>query len=111
MKKIETIKSPDIFNDVIQNGKKIKSKYFILCHKENEDKLLFGVAVGKKVGNAVTRNKVKRQLRNIIDNNKMLFKKNHFYIIIGKKECLDLTFKEMNNDINKLLLKEKNYEK
>lgn len=111
MKKIETIKSPDIFNDVIKNGNKIKSKYFVICNKKNDDKLLFGVAVGKKVGNAVIRNKIKRQLRNIIDQNKLLFKNNHFYIIIGKKECLDLTFEEMNNNIKELLLKEKNNEK
>ena len=111
MKKKETIKSPIIFDDVIKNGFKLKSKYFIICTKENVQKTLFGVAVGKKIGNAVTRNKLKRQIRNIIDNNKMLFKKDRFYIIIGRKECLDITFEEMNNELKKLLLKEKNDEK
>ena len=47
----------------------------------------------------------------IIDNNKMLFKKDRFYIIICRKECLDITFEEMNNELKKLLLKEKDDEK
>lgn len=111
MKKKETIKSPIIFDDVIKNGFKKKSKYFIICTKENLNKTIFGIAVGKKIGNAVTRNKLKRQVRNIIDNNKMLFKKDRFYIIICRKECLDITFEEMNNELKKLLLKEKDDEK
>ena len=113
MKKIETIKSTRKFNDIIQNSNKVKSKYFILCSELNKESTnpMFGVAVGKKVGNAVTRNKIKRQIRNIIDNNKKLFKKNTFYIIIGKKECKNAHFIDMNNDLEKLLKKGAKYEK
>lgn len=112
MKKIETVKSTNLFNDIIQKGNKVKSRYFILCYVKNDlNKNYFGVAVGKKVGNAVIRNKLKRQIRNLIDENKLLFKKSYNYIIIGKKECLNATFENMNNDLKKMISKGENHEK
>ena len=75
MKRTEMIKRHESFDDIIKNGKQVKTKYFVLCSKENDvNKTLFGVAVSKKVGNAVIRNALKRRYRNIIDNNKLLFK-------------------------------------
>lgn len=113
MKKIETVKSSLIFNDIINHGNKVATPYFIICSAKNnkEDKNLFGVAVGTKVGNAVTRNKLKRQIRRIIDNNKLLFQKNMIYIIIGKKECLKAKFDDMDKIMREALLKGEKNEK
>lgn len=112
MKKKEILKNNDLFNYIINNGNKTSTEYFVICkYNKNLDHPLFGVAVGKKVGNAVTRNKVKRQIRNIIDLNKDLFNNNYIYIIIGKKKCLEANFNDMNLCLNKYLLKEKNHEK
>lgn len=107
MKKYETIKSTRKFNEIINIGNKVKSKYFILCSVENNDIdfPMFGVAVGKKTGNAVERNKIKRQIRHLVNNNKKLFKNNRFYIIIGKKECKNVNFSLLEKDFEKLLLK------
>ena len=52
----------------------------------------FGLSVGKKIGNAVTRNKVKRQIRSMID--QIYFKNNFNCIIIVKKSYLNHTFNE-----------------
>ena len=112
MKKINIVKSNREFNEVINKGIKHKNTIFCLYILNNDYRYnRYGIAVSKKIGNAVTRNKLKRQVRNIIDNNKMLFKKDRFYIIICRKECLDITFEEMNNELKKLLLKEKDDEK
>jgi len=106
MKKKDIVKSKIIFNDIIKKGVRNTNKYFVICSViKDEDIPKFGIAVGKKLGNAVTRNKIKRQLRNIIDNNKILFKNNHNYIIIVKKEILILSFQEMNNELVKLIKK------
>ena len=93
MKRFEMVKSHDEFNEIINKGKKYKNKYFIVfVVKKNPLKPQFGIAVGKKVGNAVVRNKLKRQVRNIVDNNKFLFKNSYNYIIMVKKECLDIPY-------------------
>jgi ribonuclease P protein component len=106
MKKRDILKSNIIFNDIINNGKRNQNKYFVICSvKKDFEKNNYGIAVGKKVGNAVIRNKIKRQVRNIIDINKYLFPNFHNYIIICKKEVTNLSFKEMNDNFIDLLNK------
>ena len=52
----------------LKNLNEVNYKDYIIYIERKEDVgYHFGLSVGKKVGNAVTRNKVKRQLRSIID--------------------------------------------
>lgn len=104
MKKFEIVKEHYEFDNIINEGKSIGNKVFsIYFLKHDEEYPKFGIAVGKKIGNAVTRNKYKRIIRNIIDNNKLLFKKDYDYIIIIKRKCLDLSFKELNDNLSELV--------
>ena len=106
MKKREIVKSKILFNDIINKGIKRSNKYYIIYSMSKDYiKNNYGIAVGKKVGSAVTRNKIKRQLRNIIDNNKNLFSNYHNYIIIVKKEVLNLSFNNMEEEFIKLIKK------
>lgn len=104
MKKYEVVKEKRRFDTIINTGKYIKNDIYVIYFLNNDvDFSKFGLAVGKKIGNAVVRNNYKRKLRNIIDNNKLLFKNNRDYIIILKRKCLDVSFDEMNNSLNTLL--------
>lgn len=104
MKKYEIVKEHTEFDDIIAKGRYKKNKHFVIYNKEsNFSYPRFGIAVGKKIGNAVTRNKFKRQIRMIINNNKNLFKNNQDYIIIVKKSSLDLTYTELNDNLVELL--------
>ena len=108
MKKAETIKSKKDFSDIIKTGKYIKMNCYILYYKDNSlDKSRFGIAISNKIGNAVTRNRLKRQTREIIFALKSLFKNNRDYIIMIRKECLNISFKE-RLDIFEKKLKENN---
>ncbi len=112
MKKRDVVKSNTLFNDIINNGVRLKNKYYMVCYLEKDYlKNNYGIAVGKKVGHAVIRNKIKRQVRNIIDNNYKLFKNHRNYIIICKKEILDLDFKEREKELISLLNKGEKDEK
>lgn len=89
MKKINVVKSNEDFNNIMKTGKCLKNYYFILYYKENNlNKYRFGITVGKKVCNAVNRNKLKRKVRNILDNHKNLYSNTKDYIIIIRKSCL-----------------------
>lgn len=104
MKRYEMVKSHKDFNNIINNGKYKKNSYFVLYYINNETTYPhFGLAVGKKLGNAVKRNKYKRQLRMIIDNNKKFFNKNKDYIIMIKKDCDNLSYNDMNNELSSLI--------
>ncbi len=112
MKKRDVVKSNLLFNDIINKGHKLSNKYFIIYYKEKDiSKNNYGIAVGKKVGNAVTRNHLKRQIRNIITNNMEVFPKFHNYIIIIKKEALNIPYQEIENKLLNLIKKENNNEK
>ena len=69
MKRYEMVKKHEDFNEIINHGQKLGGKYIIIFSKSKEyPKPNFGIAIGKKCGNAVVRNKLKRRIRNIIDN-------------------------------------------
>ncbi len=103
MKKINIVKRNEEFNNVLKSGKCVKNKYFILYYKKNDLGLYrFGISVPKKICNAVNRNKLKRKVRNIIDNSKNLYPKQEDYIIIVRKSCLDEDYKILEDNLRNL---------
>ena len=109
MRRFEMVKKHEDFSNIINNGSKTTSKYFLIFKLPKEFiKPNFGIAIGKKVGNAVLRNKLKRQVRNIIDNNRFLFKNYYNYIIMIKKEAAIAPYKILKNELENVLRKDKN---
>ena len=107
MKRVETIKDQKVFNDIIKNGHFIKNDFFVIYNKEREDeKIQFGIAISNKVGKAYIRNKLKRQVRFIIDQNRNLFKNNNNYIIIIRKSCPNAKYNELEDALVSLLEKQ-----
>lgn len=108
MKKYEIVKTHEEFDNIIKTGKKKKNAIFILYQKPNDERIArFGIAVGKKIGNAVFRNKQKRRLRMILTNQKKEFSKGFDYIIIMKEKSKELNYIELEKKLLELL-KEKN---
>lgn len=104
MKKINIIKKNSDFNRIIESKQFIKNRYFVLYYNRNNDKIShFGISVGTKIGNAVTRNKLKRQVRNIIDEDKKYYSNGIDYIIMVRKTCLSISYQEMKESLLKLL--------
>ena len=65
----------------------------------------FGISVSKKLGNAVYRNKYKRQLRFIIDKYKKNYQNGTDYIIIIRNGYIDLDFESKEKDFIYLIEK------
>lgn len=104
MKKIEMIKSHQEFSNIIKKEKYIKNKEFsIYIRKGKYEFPHFGIAVSKKLGNAVTRNKLKRRMRVIIDEYKKTLNENKDYIIIMKENVKNLTFQELQKSFQSLV--------
>ncbi len=106
MKKYETIKSHDEFNKLINNGKYIKNEYFVIYYdKSSRDSTYpkFGIAISTKFGKSYIRNKYKRRVRSLIEQNKKLFKNNTDYIIMIRKTCINIKYKTMLESFNNLV--------
>lgn len=111
MKKINILKNSRDFDRIIKQNKPYKYKdYIIYLEKNTNDTYKFGLSVGKKIGNAVSRNKVKRQLKSIIDQKD--YQNNFNCIIIVGKGINERVFNERKENLlialkNLNLIKEK----
>ena len=98
MKKINIIKESREFDRIIQNIKPYKYKDYIIFVEKNENSIYkFGISVGKKVGNAVVRNKIKRRIKAIID--KKDYQNNFNCIIIVGRGINVKKYEEIENNL------------
>ena len=102
--KITSLSKNEDFKSIL-GGKKISNKYVTIFfgHLKDKNKKIFNISfvTKKKIGNAVKRNKIKRRLRNIMnDASKNIFLNlNYSYLLIAKKSMLD----ERYNKVKKTL--------
>lgn len=106
MKKEYRIKKNKEIEEILKNKKYYTSPYFIIYKKFNETShFRYAISVGKKIGNAVTRNRIKRQVTAIIDNLNIDIDNNIDIFIIVRTKVLDIDYENMKNNIKYLLLK------
>ena len=97
--KILALSKNEEFKSLLKN-KKISNKYatifFGVLNNKDKKKLNISFVTKKKIGNAVKRNKIKRRLRNIMNDaiKKISIKFNYSYLVIAKPTMLK---KEFNN--------------
>ena len=102
MKKANILKENRDFNRIIKDGTPFKYKdYIIYVEKKDPSIYKFGFSVGKKIGNAVVRNKIRRRLKNILDRKD--YKNNFNCIIIVGRGILSRNFEEMSLSLFKAL--------
>ena len=92
------LKKDSDFRKVYKHGKSFANRNLVMYILDNKsDSTRVGISVSKKVGNAISRNKIKRRLKNIID--KKDYKNNFNCIIIVGKGILFRSFEEMSNNL------------
>ena len=88
-------------------GRKISNKYLTIFFKRLSGKsnkyLNISFVAQKKLGNAVKRNKIKRRLRNIMNQILKISKLNlnYSYLIIAKKNIISASFSDIKEIISK----------
>ena len=103
MKVINRIKKNEDFALAIKTGRSIRADSFVLHIKKNElTHARVGVSVSKKLGNAVVRNHIKRQIRSMCEAH-VDYSKSVDIVIVARHPYLDRTYQE-NSDILKLYL-------
>lgn len=106
MNKKYIIKESTIFDDVINTGNKNSNELYTIFYKKYDKSITkYGFAIGKKSGNAVNRNLIKRQIKSIIQKNKLLFSNGYYYIIMVRKGFLEAKFEDKEKSLIKLIEK------
>ena len=102
--KIFALSKNEEFKNLLKQ-KKISNKYVTiffgnLSNKDNQ-KLNMSFVAKKKIGNAVKRNKIKRRLRNIINEavKKISIKFDYSYLVIAKSTMLNNEYKNIKETI------------
>lgn len=105
MKKIYRVKKYTEFKEIINNHQFIKNDIFKIYYKENVYNFeRYGIRVTRKNGNAVIRNKIKRQIREIINFSTDYSKNIDFIIIVNNNYLID-NFGLNKTSLNKLVSK------
>ena len=103
MKVKNRVKKNEDFQKIIRDNKKIVNKLFIVYYKKNEiNHARVGISTSKKLGNAIVRAKVRRQIRSMCQEI-ISFDKSVDYIIIIRKPYLDNEFSANKESLAKLL--------
>jgi len=108
--KISSLSKSEDFKNLL-NGRKISNPYSTIFFKKISSKsnkfLNISFVVKKKIGNAVKRNKIKRRLRNIMNDatKSLSMDLNYSYLFIAKKNVYDANYKMLKDSIFKDLIK------
>ena len=102
--KIIALSKNEEFKTLLQK-KKVSNKYVTIffgnLENKNNKKLNISFVTKKKLGNAVKRNKIKRRLRNIMNDatKKISIKLQYSYLVIAKPTMLNNEFKNIKETL------------
>ena len=90
---------------VYRRGRSCPSRNIVLIHLKARD-LKIGFSVSAKVGNAVTRNRIRRWLREDVRRMRTQLRRGK-YIFVARKGVADVPHEQLTREVRKLLTREK----
>ena len=105
LNRINRVKKTKEFNYIYKKGKFYSCRYFSVHYVDTKlPDAKIGISINGKVGNSVTRSKIKRIISEIVRVKlPILAIKN--YVITIKPEATDVDFMVLNNEFNNFLVK------
>ena len=104
MKVINRIKASDDFALAIKQGRAQRNQSFVIHYRPNEfNYVRVGISVSSKLGNAVVRNLVKRQIRSMCDSLIEYNSQSFDVVIIAKANFLNRSFDDNKQSLKELL--------
>lgn len=103
MEKAYRIKQNNDFQRIYKNGKSVANRQFVIYTADNEcDHFRLGISVSKKLGNAVTRNRIKRSIRECFKHHKEdIISKD--IIVIARHQSVDLKVADTKKSLEHVL--------
>lgn len=95
MQKQYRLKKRAAFAYVYRKGEKASARDLLLLSAKSKEGLKIGLSVSKKVGGAVTRNRVKRLLREAIKPLEANMDAGYMYVIVAYPSIADKTYQDV----------------
>jgi len=106
--KVFRLLSRSDFVNLNRLGKRYHTKHFIVILKKNGlGTTRLGVAVRKKTGNAVKRNRVKRLVREFFRLNQPYFPQGYDIVVAAKKDASYFDLQKIKEELGKVLFNKK----
>ena len=106
LKRINRLKKRYQFNYVYKSGEHFSGEHMVLYVVSSKTKnIKVGLAVTKKIGHAVVRNRVRRKLREIIKKQVPTLKQNYNIIVVARENISEASFDKLSTEFLKLLKK------
>ncbi|MBU8905759.1 ribonuclease P protein component [Desertibacillus haloalkaliphilus] len=111
MKKEYRIKKNDDFSLVFKHGTSVANRQFVLyvLNKKEQDHFRLGLSVSKRIGNAVTRVRVKRLIREVFRELEDDIISSNDYVVIARKPTADMDFWEVKKSLTHVFKRAKVY--
>lgn len=103
MKKENRLSKNKDFQRIIESKKQITSKALVLYYEHKKECVVkIGISVSKKLGNAVFRNKTKREIKRILDVH-LKTDLNYNLVLIIRKHFISQTFETKGFEVKSIL--------
>lgn len=101
MNKHQRVKKNKEFQQVFKHGKSFANRQFVIysLRTEGQEEFRLGISVSKKIGNAVTRNRIKRYVRQAVHELKDDLLQDRDYIIIARNQAASIDFHETKKSL------------
>ena len=111
MKKSFRVKREKDFKVIFKDGTSFANRKFVVYQLENQQNhFRVGLSVSKKLGNAVTRNQIKRRIRHILQSVKGSLVEHVDFVVIARKGVETLEYAEMEKNLLHVLKLSKIYQ-
>jgi ribonuclease P protein component len=103
MERLSTIKKKREFTELFQSGTVFHDRHMVLYVAPGTGPLFrYGLCVGKKIGNSVQRNRIRRRLREILRQSASFLKRGCRMLIIARSTCKNAPFYLMKEEFHSL---------
>jgi ribonuclease P protein component len=101
MNRRNRVKKNEEFQRVFKKGHSTANRQFVVyvLEKTDQEEFRLGLSVSKKIGNAVTRNQIKRYIKQSFLELDSQIKKGRDYVIIARKPAADMDFHSVKQSL------------